>query len=336
MARNGLAVIILVLTVALFWFWRRNTAPIKAGVSLQGHVMPSKVNLWTAPDSNTIPHNDSGQLILYGKKLIHETAKYFGPQGSIGKNANGMNCQNCHLESGTRVWAGNFGSVASMYPRFSERRGSAETVNQRISDCFERSMNGMAPDSNSLEMKAMKSYILWVGKDVERGKKPAGTGLEPLTFLKRAADTANGRLVYIRKCQLCHGANGEGKPDSLNAGYLYPPLWGKHSYNTAAGLYRLTKFAPFVKANMPFGSEYDKEQLTVEEAWDLAAFVNSQPRPVKKFRQDWPNISLKPVDIPEGPYKDSYTSFQHKYGPFEPIARYKKEMASDTQNKKGL
>lgn len=82
---------------------------------------------------------------------------------------------------------------------------------------------------------------------------------------------------------------------------------------------------------MPFGSSYEKEQLTVEEAWDLAAFVNSQPRPIKKFKQDWPSISLKPIDIPDGPYADSYSSLQHKYGPFEPIARYKKEMASNTK-----
>lgn len=331
MTRNGLGVILLILTGALFWFWHQDKAPKQAGIILQGRVIPAKVSLWTAPDSNTIPHNDSGQLILYGKELIHETARYFGPRGSIGIHANGMNCQNCHLESGTRAWAGNFGSVASLYPRFSERRGSAETVNQRITDCFERSMNGRAPDSNSREMKAMKAYILWVGKDVERGKKPAGTGLEPLAFLERAADSARGRLVFIEKCQRCHGANGEGKTDSLNNGYVYPPLWGEYSYNTAAGLFRLTKFAPFVKANMPYGSSYEKEQLTVEEAWDLAAFVNSQPRPVKKFRKDWPNVSLKPIDIPEGPYKDSYTSFQHKFGPFEPIARYKKEMASNTK-----
>ena len=331
MVRNGLGLLLLLLTGAFFWYWHKEAAPKPAGANLQGHAVPAKNPLWKAPDSNSIPQNDSGRLILYGKKLIHETAVYFGPQGSVGHYTNGMNCQNCHLESGTRVWAGNFGSVASLYPRFSERRGAAETVNQRITDCFERSMNGRAPDSSSLEMRAMAAYILWVGKDVERGKKPAGTGLEPLAFLERAADSGRGRLVFMQKCQRCHGANGEGKPDSLRTGYLYPPLWGEHSYNTSAGLYRLTKFAPFVKANMPYGSSYDNEQLTVEQSWDIAAFVNSQPRPVKKFRQDWPNILLKPIDIPDGPYADSYSVLQHKYGPFEPIARYKKEMASNAK-----
>jgi thiosulfate dehydrogenase len=51
--------------------------------------------------------------------------------------------------------------------------------------------------------------------------------------------------------------------------------------------------------------------------------VNSQPRPVKKFKQDWPNILLKPVDLEDGPFPDSFPSHQHKYGPFAPIAKAK-------------
>ena len=328
MTRTRAGILLLVLVGVLYWFWPKKSQSTLADKSPESPVLPATIKLWTAPDTNSIPQNDSGKLIRYGKILIHETARFLGPKGTVGHFSNGMNCQNCHLESGTRVWAGNFGSVAALYPRFSERRGGPETVYQRITDCFERSMNGRAPDSNSLEMRAMSAYIRWVGKDVGKGKKPAGTGLEPLAFLDRAADSGRGRLTYASKCQRCHGANGEGKPDSLTNGYQYPPLWGENSYNTGAGLYRLTKFAPFVKANMPFGTNYDKEQLSVEEAWDLAAFVNSQPRPVKRFRQDWPNIVLKPVDLPDGPFADAYTSFQHKYGPFEPIARFKKEMAA--------
>ena len=79
---------------------------------------------------------------------------------------------------------------------------------------------------------------------------------------------------------------------------------------------------------MPYGTNYLNEQLSNEEAWDLAAFVNSQPRPVKKFKQDWPNLLLKPVDLPEGPFPDSFPSSQHKYGPYGPIARYKKVVAA--------
>jgi thiosulfate dehydrogenase len=324
MTRKWLAGSVVLFALLTFvWFWWKEKPPKLANTNLHAAVMPVGEAMWTAPDSNMIPHNDSGQLIRYGKKLISSTSKYYGPGGSIGHNANGMNCQNCHLEAGTRAWAGNFGSVASLYPRFGDRRGNTETINQRISDCFERSMNGKAPDSNSLEMVAMNAYIRWVGKDVKKGKKPRGSGLEILAYMERSADTARGKVLYAQKCQLCHGVNGEGKPDSAK-GYLYPPLWGEHSYNSSAGLYRLSKFASFIKDNMPFGSSYVNEQLTTEEAWDVAAFVNSQPRTIKKFKQDWPNMLLKPVDLPDGPFPDSFSTATHKYGPFGPIVASRK------------
>jgi thiosulfate dehydrogenase len=324
MTRKWLAGSVVLIAILTFvWFWRKEKPPKPANTNLHDAVLPAGEAMWTAPDSNMIPHNDSGQLIRYGKKLISSTSKYYGPDGSIGHNANGMNCQNCHLEAGTRAWAGNFGSVASLYPRFGDRRGNTETINQRISDCFERSMNGKAPDSNSLEVVAMNAYIRWVGKDVKKGKKPRGTGLEILAYMERPADTAKGKVLYAQKCQLCHGMNGEGKPDSAK-GYLYPPLWGKHSYNSSAGLFRLSKFASFIKDNMPFGSSYVNEQLTTEEAWDIAAFVNSQPRTIKKFKQDWPNMLLKPVDLPDGPFPDSFPTAMHKYGPFGPIVASRK------------
>jgi thiosulfate dehydrogenase len=323
MTRKWLAVATFVLVTGLILFWLKEISRKQFRQNTQSTISPVSELLWVAPDSNSIPANDSGELIRYGRKLIRNTARYFGPGGSVNHNSNGMNCQNCHLDAGTRVWAGNFGGVAAVFPRFSERRGGFETINERISDCFERSMNGKAPDSNSREMIAMSAYIRWLGKDVVKGRRPPGAGLQMPAYMERPADTQKGRIVYIQKCQVCHGSNGDGQPDKA-AGYLYPPLWGAHSYNTAAGLYRLSKFAGFIKENMPFGSDYRSEHLTNEEAWDLAAFVNSQPRPVRKFEHDWPNILLKPVDLPDGPFPDSCKPFQHKYGPFAPIVKFRK------------
>ena len=324
MNRKWLAVATFLLIAGLILLWMKHRSLTRVTQTTHAAVLPVADVLWVAPDSNSIPANDSGELIRYGKKLIANTSRYFGPGGSVNHNANGMNCQNCHLDAGTRAWAGNFGGVAAIFPRFSDRKGAFETINQRITDCFERSMNGEAPDSNSREMRAMNAYMLWLGKDVRKGKRPRGAGLEVLTFIERPADRVKGRLVYIQKCQVCHGPNGDGQPDRAY-GYVYPPLWGDHSFNTAAGLYRLSKFAALVKDNMPFGSNYQNEHLTNEEAWDLAAFVNSQPRPVKKFEHDWPDILLKPVDLPDGPFADPYQSFQHKYGPFAPIAAFRKK-----------
>jgi thiosulfate dehydrogenase len=279
---------------------------------------------WKPQDSTAIPQGEAGELIRYGKKLVANTAWYLGPKGRIAAISNGMNCQNCHLEAGTRLNGNNYSAVFSCYPKFRERSGTVENIYKRINDCLERSLNGKSLDSTSREMKAMSAYINWVGQAVPKDVKPVGAGISDIQFLDKAADSNKGHLVYLQKCQSCHGPNGAGleKPDG--SGYAYPPLWGSNSYNTAAGLYRVSRFAGYVKYNMPYGNSEASKGLTTEEAWDLAAFVNSQPRPEKKFAGDWPKMASKPVDYPFGPYSDGFTENQHKFGPFGPIQRARK------------
>ncbi|HLF47196.1 MAG TPA: c-type cytochrome [Chitinophagaceae bacterium] len=280
--------------------------------------------LWRGWNKYQIPEKDT--LAKYGRELIEKTAHYLGPKGIVAQITNGMNCQNCHLDAGTVPWGNNYGAVASMYPQFRARSGGIETIVKRISDCMERSLNGKAVDSNSKEMKAIIAYMTWLGDGIPKNHKPKGSGIMDIPYLDRAADPLIGKTVYINKCQRCHGADGQGQkiPDSL--GYVYPPLWGPDSYTTAAGLFRISRFAGFVKNNMPFGEvAYHNPLLTNEEAWDVAAFVNSQPRPVKIFNEDWPDISKKPFDHPFGPYADSFSEAQHKYGPFIPILKAREE-----------
>jgi thiosulfate dehydrogenase len=97
----------------------------------------------------------------------------------------------------------------------------------------------------------------------------------------------------------------------------------------------MSRLAGFIKNNMPLGATYNNPQITNEQAWDLAAFISSQPRPVKHFSYDWPSIKTKPVDHPFGPYSDSFTEHQHKFGPFGPIKKMKADMqtVSPTANR---
>ena len=284
-----------------------------------------QADIWQAQDISTLADNDSTQLIKYGKRLIENTGFYLGPKGSVAHLSNGMNCQNCHLAAGTKPFGNNYSAVAANYPKFRDRSGTMESVYKRVNDCVERSLDGHALDTTSREMQAIKAYLLWLGKDVPKGTKPNGSGLTELAYLDQAADPIKGKTIYIAKCAVCHGANGEGKFNPGNINYQYPPLWGANSYTMAAGLFRLSRLAGYVKSNMPFGADYTSPQLTDEEAWNVAAFVNSQPRPVKDISKDWPKIASKPVDHPFGPYADSFSEHQHKYGPFLPIALYKKE-----------
>ncbi|MGN6541055.1 MAG: c-type cytochrome [Ginsengibacter sp.] len=278
-------------------------------------------NDWKAPDTSQLGHSQQDDLIRYGRTLIVHTADFFGPHGSIAHITNGMNCNNCHIEAGTRLWGNNFSMVASTYPLYRNRSGKIETVEMRINDCLERSLNGKKIPDTLKEMKAMIAYIKWVGKDVRKGVKTKASGIEKLPFLNRSADTTRGKIVYMTICQNCHGKNGGGKLKDNQKEYLYPPLWGRNSYNVGAGLYQLSKFAGYIKDNMPLGTTFANTQLTVEQAWDVAAFVNSQPRPSKNVSSDYPDISSKPVDYPFGPYSDSFSVGQHKYGPFLPVQR---------------
>ena len=263
------------------------------------------------------------ELVIYGQELIAHTSKYLGPKGSVAQITNGMNCQNCHLQAGAKAWGNNYGAVFSTYPKFRDRSGQVESIYKRVADCMERSLNGTAVDSNSKEFKAIYAYIKWLGQDVQKGEKPHGSGIEKLPYLDRAADPKKGQIVYTAQCQSCHGANGEGQLTVDATEFTYPPLWGPQSYNDGAGLFRISNFAGYVKNNMPYlSSSHKNPTLTVEECWDVAAYVNSQLRPHKDQSKDWPKLDKKPLDFAFGPYADSFSAQQHKYGPFQAIKKY--------------
>ena len=251
--------------------------------------------LWQAPDSASVPDKaENGALIQYGRDLISHTAKYLGPKGIVLSISNGMNCQNCHLKAGTKPFGNNYSAVASTYPKFRARSGGIESIEKRVNDCLERSLNGKHLDDNSKEMRGIVAYINWLGTQVPKGTSPKGAGLvDNVALLKRPADPAKGKVLYATQCQQCHGKNGEGLKNIEGVEWKYPPLWEPNSYNVGAGLYRLSRFAGYVKANMPNGTSFEKPQLTDEEAWDIAAFVNSMPRPAKPFPNDWPDIASK-------------------------------------------
>ena len=325
---SGILVALVLILVFPGWFSAETLVAVhlKAGVFARRQVVvKASANIPLGnPDASSVAEYKENDLILYGKDLIVNTSKYFGPHGSVLQISNGMNCQNCHLEAGTKIMGNNYTAVYATYPKFRARSASKETIVKRVSDCFERSLNGKMPDSSGREMKAMLAYIKWVGKDVTKGVVPKGAGINKLVYLDRAADPNKGMVLYKQKCESCHGVNGQGISSPDDKSFIYPPLWGNRSYNDGAGLYRISSFAGFIKDNMPFGASYENTVLTDQQAWDLAAFVNSQPRPHKDQTHDWKDISQKPIDFPFGPYSDTFSEKQHKFGPFKPIALTKK------------
>ena len=317
------ALLLLFMALGIIVFRQPSNGSSKSTDSSQVYVAPDTNfnHVWTAPSDWRMMYLDSSEkdLVQYGRELIAHTSEYLGPKGSVLQMSNGMNCQNCHLNAGTQPWGNNYFAVQSTYPKFRARSGTKENQIKRVNDCFQRSLNGKALDSTGREMRAILAYIKWLGNDVEKDKIPRGAGIFKLKGMKRACDPAKGLDVYVAKCQSCHQADGEGLLASDGKSYTFPPLWGKNSYNHGAGLFRISNFAGYVKYNMPQGTTYENPVLTDEEAWDVAAYVNSMPRPSKDLSMDWPKIAKKPFDHPFGTYVDPFSEEQHKFGPYKPI-----------------
>ena len=242
----------------------------------------------------------------------------------LGQLSNNMACTNCHLEAGTKKFGLPLFGLFADFPQYSPRSSADVTIEDRINSCFTRSMNGRAAPRDSAEMQAIVAYIKFLSKDVKRGEKLPGLGSGHMAELDRAADPARGAAIYVRRCEACHGVNGEGIARSRTdpaQGYMIPPLWGLDSFNDGAGMARVGTFANFIHFNMPHGADYLDPELTPEESWDIAAFVLSHVRPHKSgLDKDFSgDLLAKPLDAPYPPYADSFSETQHKYGPWRPI-----------------
>ena len=287
--------------------------------------------LFVAPDTNTIPEGDFGDMVRYGRQLVVNTAYYIGPDGIVSQNLdNKMTCNNCHLDAGTRAYAHNFFSSHARYPQYRGRENKILTLSQRINNCIERPHHGKPLPLDSKEMIAMTSYMRWIAEGVPTGQRVKGDNGIDLVYPDRAADPEKGALIYAQHCMSCHGKDGAGQWNFDSSGYIYPPLWGKDSYEGGSSIHRVLKSARFIKANMPDKLAFwYKPVLTDEEAIDVAAFVNDDrihPRPFPpKTVSQYENTKMKPIDYGSGPYADTFSEMQHKFGPFQPIIDYHKE-----------
>ena len=236
---------------------------------------------------------------------------------------NNLSCTTCHLDGGTRKFGNPLVGTFVTYPQYRGREDAVSTSEERINGCFERSMNGKKLPLDSTEMKAMVTYLHFLSTGLPVGVKLEGGSPLKLKQMARAADPVAGKLVYAATCVACHGENGQGvrrgKVGDAD-GYQFPPLWGATSYNNGAGMGRVTSAAAFIKANMPPGTTHLNPVLTDEQAYDVAAYMNSHSRPVKpNVEADFPTRKNKPVDFPFPPYTPGFSAEQHKYGPWEPI-----------------
>ena len=187
-------------------------------------------------------------------------------------------------------------------------------------------MNGRALPEDGKEMRAIVTYMHWLAQGIPVGAKVSGAEFPQVDrkmIMSRAADPIAGKKVYMEQCASCHGQNGEGvKREGKANGYEFPALWGKDTYNTGAGMFRVIRAADWIVANMPLGADNHNRILTDAQAYDVAAYINDydKPRPIKKEREkDFPDVKVKVPDSDVAPYGDDKNRHQHKFGPYKGI-----------------
>lgn len=276
-----------------------------------------------------IKNSKNNELIKYGYDVFRNTSKYIGPAAKDRTKVyagNNLSCNNCHLQFGTKPFAAPLIGIIQRFPQYRGRENKVGSIEERINGCMERSLNGRQMNSNSKEMKALVAYMQWLSRYAPDDGKIKGQGFVKLLIPERGVDLENGKKVFGNSCVQCHGKNGQGVKSNNGYAYEYPPLWGEDSYNNGAGMTRVITAASFIKANMPFGSTYDKPILSDEDAYDVAGYINQQMRPTKDKRErDFPDLKRKPVSTPYPPFIDTFSLKQHQLGPYGPIIKYYKD-----------
>lgn len=239
------------------------------------NAMPKPKDTRTLPAASTPKtawDKEHWPQVLRGQAIAARTFELL-PQYTRAK----LHCGSCHLSEGRNPDAAWWVGMIAAY-------GTKPALQARINSCFKHSMNGQALctpagdggtgdcDGNP-EMEALLTYMQWLDEQwADRHEPKTPRGYPDLPVLTGVASRGAG--VFQQKCAVCHGADGHGRyPDGT---YFRPALWGPDSFNAQAGMGNTTMSAPFIHANMPLGAG---GLLAPQEAWDVAAYIDSQPRP---------------------------------------------------------
>jgi thiosulfate dehydrogenase len=235
---------------------------------------------YQVPADSLIPSGIEGASIRRGRALVLYTRDSLPDH--VG---NRLRCTSCHLDGAVRRNAMPLVGVYARFPQYRGRSAIVERMEDRVNDCFRRSMNGRPLDVEGVDMRDMIAWFGWISQDVPVGSSIDGQGMPAVEPL--APDTARGATLYQESCARCHGPGGDGT-------VIAPPVWGDSSYNIGAGMARIRTLAAFLRHNMP----YDLPgSLTDQQAYDLAAYVNAQPRPDLAGKElDWP-LGNPPPDV---------------------------------------
>lgn len=228
-----------------------------------------------APDGSPLPDGELGRSIRRGHAILAATRDSLPDH--VGST---LRCTSCHLGDGRLKTALPLTGVYARFPQYRARAGMVQRLEDRINDCFLRSLNGRALAFDDPAMREIVSYLAFISRGVSVGEGES----QPLTG-PGAGDTLAGGQVFRAQCARCHGADGAGVG-------VFPPLWGKQSFNIAAGMARVRTLASFVRHNMPQDRPGSLSDL---DALNVATYIASRPRPDFAGKErDWPHGDAPP------------------------------------------
>jgi thiosulfate dehydrogenase len=272
------------------------------GLKLSGPLISSRTTMVTAWE---FPKNPLIDATLDDSKLANEIRSGFRIFTNTPREASRfapgkMSCNNCHLNGGQRELSLPLVAVAGMFPEYNKRSGRLYSLGDRIVDCFLRSENatgtgeGGLLTTSSKEVLALSAYITWLADGAQVGKNPAWRGRNTITSSSlipiERLDSRRGEALFMERCTNCHGEDGQGVAiGDKKAG----PLWGPDSWNDGAGAARVYTLAGIIRYSMPY---LNPDSLTDQEAQELAAFIDSKPRPSYPYKQQDYRTEKLPAD----------------------------------------
>lgn len=232
-------------------------------------IQKSAASSFQPPPDSAIPAGKFGDVVRFGEQIFRDPSTY-APE-FVG---NQLRCSNCHLQAGRQAGASPMWAAYTAYPAYRSKNGYVNSFEERLQGCFRYSMNGKVPKLGDPVLVALESYSYFLAKGLPTDESAPGRGFPPLAKPPLAADYERGAKVYDQSCASCHGAQGLGQ--SSGGQLVFPPLWGPQSYNWGAGMTSIKNAAEFIHANMPLALG---GTLSVQQSWDVAAFMDSQVRP---------------------------------------------------------
>jgi thiosulfate dehydrogenase len=268
----------------------RPTTPGVPWYPLDGPLIPANMTMVTAWDYPKDPLRDASLGTSKVSNAIRDGFRIFTdtPKEAARLTGGQMSCNNCHLNGGQREKALPLVAIGQVFPEYNKRAGRLFSLPDRIVDCFIRSENGAGSDHaveakpTDPEVLAVSAYLMWLARGVEVGTEPPWRGQNAIATKDlipvKKLDPKRGETLFDDKCVSCHGKDGQG----VMVGDKKPgPLWGPGSWNDGAGAARVYTLAGIIRYMMPYLAP---GSLTDEEAQQISAYINSQPRPAYPFK----------------------------------------------------